>query len=141
VQMHASEIGTIAEAHVLLSLVERGLPVFTQYGGKAPVDLVVWKTGKCYSVSVKSVLKLGRHGVYEAQLKSVRNRKIRMFSPCACDILAVYLHDISKVCFFASTEVKCAASLTLRVSSSNFSSNRLVDDFTSIERVFSILAS
>lgn len=115
-------------------LLQHGYQVFVQFGGKCVIDLVAWKDGKTFTISVKSVAcPLSRYGAYAAQLRRIRGVrgkiKVHPFDPKSCDVLAVYIHEIDKVCFVKASDVTSASAVAFRMSASSFSSARLVQDF------------
>lgn len=111
-------IGTLSEQKVLTKLVEKQLHVFSQTSGKAPFDLIVLYKEKLLRISVKGTQtrsKSSDHWV--VQLRSIRsNRKvntIHLYERESCDILAVYIEPIDKVCFFLSKDISQTSAITL----------------------------
>ncbi len=116
-----NNLGTIGEAKVLTYFVERGYNVFTQFDGKAPFDLVIYKEGTLKRVSVKSTAycNLARTPkCWTVELKSTRlNRTktvIRKFDNSTCDLLAVYIQPEDRVEVFDSKDIKATCALTIR---------------------------
>lgn len=111
-------LGAIGEAKVIALLTEQKYHVFTQVTGKAPFDLVAYKEGKLYRVSVKTVMKRGKRGAFVVQLKSVRSNrtgnKIIGFDNNSCDILAIYLVEDDEVILMSSSDVKAKSALSIR---------------------------
>lgn len=111
-------LGSLGEAKVIAKLTQERYHVFTQVSGKAPFDLVAYKDGILYRVSVKSVTKKNESGVYTVQLKIVRpNRtgnKITNFDNTSCDILAVYLFEDDEVMLIDSKTIEVKSALTIR---------------------------
>jgi len=113
-----TRLGNLAEAKVITKLVESGFDVFVQFSGKAPFDLVAGRDGHLYRVQVKGTASQTPYGTYRVLLKSVRSNRTRNvihhFDPSLCDILAIYIEPLDKVCFLRSSEVASRAQLNLR---------------------------
>jgi len=111
-------IGSLGEARVIAELTRQRFHVFNQATGKAPFDLVAYKEGKLLRVSVKSVMKKDKNGVYSVQLKSVRANRtgntIHNFDNTSCDILAIYLLEDDEVVLMESTSIKAKSALVIR---------------------------
>lgn len=113
-----TRLGSLAEAKVIAKLVESGFDVFVQFSGKAPFDLVAYRDGKILRVQVKGTASKNRYGIYQVQLKAVRANRtgntIRYFDASQCDVLAVYVEPLDKVCFLMASEVSARGRLSLR---------------------------
>lgn len=114
-----TRLGSLAEAKVVAKLVENDFDVFVQFSGKAPFDLVAYRDGRLLRVQVKGTASKNRYGMYQVQLKAVRANRtgntIRYFdaSQC-CDVLAVYVEPLDKVCFLRANEISARGQLSLR---------------------------
>jgi len=112
-----THISSIAEAKTIYELTRMEYHVFNQVTGKAPFDLIAYKNGEIFKISVKSILKKNRYGKYEVQLKRVRSNKtcntIYKFNNKECDILAVYIYEIDVLLFIKSSEINTGCALTL----------------------------
>jgi hypothetical protein len=115
-----TQVSTISELRVAEEFIRCGHVVFTQLNGKAPFDLVVHIEGKLYRVSVKSILKPNKYGVYPIQLRRIRANKklnkIYLFDKNECDILSVFLHDINKILFFNTSILTQKNQLNVKLS-------------------------
>lgn len=114
-------INAVSEAKVLTDLVFRGFDVFSSTTGKTPFDLVAHKDGKLLKIQVKSVSKQGRDGNYEVGLKSVKHNKTRNLhvplNPNSCDILAIYVLELDKICYLNPKTLTSFNSIRLRQTS------------------------
>ena len=97
-------MSSVSEAKIVTDLTVRDFDIFTQSSGKSPFDLIAHKDGKILRVQVKSCGKKDKKGRFNVQLKSVRHNKtenkIIKFDPNSCDLLAIYLFDADKICYF-----------------------------------------
>lgn len=110
--------GSLAETKVMMRLTEFKYHVFNQISGKAPFDLVAYKDGMLYRISVKSNGGYGNKSSYYVQLRRIRSNKtknvIHMYDNSSCDYVAVYLSEVDKVCFFKSDDIKSKNILNIR---------------------------
>jgi hypothetical protein len=132
-------LGGLAEAKVLSKLVEGQFDVFVQFSGKAPFDLVAYKDGQLLRVNVKGTATKLR-GAYPLRLREIRPNRtrnvIRHFDPKRCDVLAIYVAPLDKVCFLRSEEVAAKAQLNLRVEPSLYSANSwMIADLEDVSRI------
>jgi len=113
-----TRLGNLAEAKVIAKLVENDFDVFIQSSGKAPFDLVAYREGHLLRVQVKGTSSRTRYGVYQVQLRAVRSNRtantIQYFDPSQCDVLAIYIEPLDKVCFLWADEVEARRQLNLR---------------------------
>lgn len=113
-------VGSLAEAVVTAKLAENKFHVFQQISGKAPFDLVAYRDGKLYRISVKgcagNVSKArGSFIVYLERKSNNRTCSKRQPFRCAdCDVLAVYIHTLRKIWFIPAARVGSRANLSLR---------------------------
>lgn len=114
-----TRLGNLAEAKVIAKLVEDGFDVFVQLSGKAPFDLVAHRDGELLRVQVKGTSSKTRYGAYQVQLKAVRSNRTRntihYFDPCRCDVLAVCVEPLDRVCFVRAEDIKARGQLNLRM--------------------------
>ena len=132
-------INSLSEAKVLAKLAEQKLHTFTQTTGKAPFDIVLLYKQKLFRISVKGTwIKKNSNHAYTIQLKRVRhNKKVNIIYPFdsnECDILAVYICDIDKVCFMPAKLVGKNA-INIRETNSNFSqTNWIVSEWEDVNK-------
>jgi PD-(D/E)XK endonuclease len=111
-------LGSLGESKVAAELSRYRFHVFTQTTGKAPFDLVAYKDGRLYRVNVKTTQRLSKWGSWELKIASVRSNRtgnrIVPFDFTSCDVLAVYIEPLDKVCFLHSSEVAGKNYITLR---------------------------
>ena len=111
-------MGSVGESKVASELSRHRFHVFIQTTGKAPFDLVVYKDGYLYRVNVKTTQRLDKWGSWEVQIKSVRSNRTKNrvvpFDPLSCDVLAVYIEPLDRVCFLRASEVSEKCSIALR---------------------------
>lgn len=111
-------VSAVSEAKVLADFVLRGFDVFSSTTGKTPFDLIAHKDGKLLRIQVKSVSKSDINLNYEVGLKSVKHNKTRNrhvpLDPNSCDILAIYLLDIDKICFLNPKKLTSFNSIRVR---------------------------
>ncbi len=132
-------LGSLAEAKVLSKLVESQFDVFVQFSGKAPFDLVAHWGGEVQRVSVKGTSTKIREA-YQVQLREVRPNRtgnvVRHFDPARCDVLAVYVEPVDKVCFLRSDEVSSKSVLNLRIQPARYAvSSWIVADLEDVTRI------
>ncbi|WP_414694686.1 group I intron-associated PD-(D/E)XK endonuclease [Paenibacillus sp.] len=129
-----SWITALSQARVTAELARQRFDVYVELVGKAPFDLIAHKEGLLYRVSVKSTMstKCESGHSWEVQLKRVRSNKtgnaIHKFDPDSCDILAIYIEQIDKVCFFNPKEINCTSSITIRENATSMAKNCWVVD-------------
>jgi PD-(D/E)XK endonuclease len=113
-----TRLGSLAEAKVIAKLVENKFDVFIQFSGKASFDLVAYRDGQLYKIQVKGTSSKTRYGVYQVQLKAVRANRtgntIHYFDTSQCDVLAIYVEPLDKVCFLRTEEIRARGQLNLR---------------------------
>ncbi len=113
-----TRLGSLAEAKVIAKLIENSFDVFIQFSGKAPFDIVAYRDGQMLRVQVKGTSSRTRYGVFQVLLKAVRPNRtgnvIHYFDSSQCDVLAVYIEPLDKVCFLHATEISAKAQLNLR---------------------------
>ena len=111
-------MGSVGESKVASELSRHRFHVFIQTTGKAPFDLVVYKDSYLYRVNVKTTQRLDKWGSWEVQVKSVRSNrtknKVIPFDSLSCDVLAVYIEPLDRVCFLRASEVSGKCSIALR---------------------------
>lgn len=111
-------LGSLGESKVAAELSRHRFHVFTQTTGKAPFDLVAYKDGYLYRVNVKTTQSLSKWGSWEVKIASVRSNRtgnrIVPFDFASCDVLAVYIEPLDKVCFLHSSEVAGKNYIALR---------------------------
>lgn len=132
-------LGTLAEAKVIAKLTEQKWFVFNQTSGKAPFDLVVYKDKKLQTISVKGCSRKDKYGSYLVTISRTRSNRttntVHKFDPNLCNILAVYLSDIDKVCFIPTCKISSGRQINLRVEPSKFSHKEsfVIDSFIIME--------
>lgn len=109
---------TLAEMKVATVLTEQGYEVFNQISGKSPFDFVAHKDGSLLKVEVKSTMtKASKYGSWEIAIKRTRSNRTSStthhFNGDLYDILAIYIHEIDRVCFFNSKLVTNQSSITI----------------------------
>lgn len=111
-------LGSLGESKVAAELSRHRFHVFTQTTGKAPFDLVAYKDGYLYRVNVKSTQRRSKWGSWEVKIASVRSNRtenrIVPFDFASCDVLAVYIEPLDKICFLHSSEVAGKNYIALR---------------------------
>lgn len=111
-------LGSLGESKVAAELSRHRFHVFIQTTGKAPFDLVAYKNGHLYRVNVKTTQRLSKWGSWEVKIASVRSNRtgnrIVPFDFASCDVLAVYIEPLDKVCFLHSSEVAGKSYIALR---------------------------
>jgi hypothetical protein len=112
--------GALGEAKVIAALTADKYHVFGQITGKAPFDLVAYKDGKLYKISIKTITGKNRNGTYTVQLKAVRSNRnknrIINFDNSLCDIVAVYILPEDKIVMLNSNTIIVKSSLTVKIS-------------------------
>lgn len=121
-------IGGLSELKVMTELSKQKFYVFNQISGKAPFDLIAYKGNKLFRISVKgsyrSAIKGDRYEIQIGRVRSNKNKNIvYKFNHNECDIVAVYIHEIDKVCFINSMDIKNGRIITLRESISKYSNS------------------
>jgi hypothetical protein len=121
-------IGAVAESAVIAKLTTHHYHVLNQVTGKAPFDLVAARSGKLWRISVKGTGKtIGKYGSYTVTICKTRHNTKRSITTCfaadECDVLAVYIHELNRVCFLKSSEVRVGRQLCLRMKNTPFSKN------------------
>lgn len=111
-------LGSLGESKVAAELSRHRFHVFTQTTGKAPFDLVAYKDSYLYRVNVKSTQRRSKWGSWEVKIASVRSNRtgnrIVPFDFASCDVLAVYIEPLDKICFLHSSEVAGKNYIALR---------------------------
>lgn len=111
-------VSAVSEAKVLTDLVFRDFDVFNSTTGKTPFDLIAHKGGKLFRIQVKSVIKQDPDGHYQVGLRSVKHNKTRNLrvplNPNSCDILAIYILEIDKICYINPKTLTSFNSIRLR---------------------------
>lgn len=111
-------LGSVGESKVASELSRYRFHVFIQTTGKAPFDLVVYKDGYLYRVNVKTTQSINKWGSWEVQIKSIRSNRTKNrvvpFDPLSCDVLAVYIEPLDRVCFLRTSEISGRSSIALR---------------------------
>lgn len=132
-------LGSLGESKVAAELSRHRFHVFTQTTGKAPFDLVAYKDGYLYRINVKTTQRLGKWGSWEVQLKSIRSNRTKSrivpFDPQSCDVVAVYIEPIDKVCFLQIFEFSGRNTITLREEVVHQSKLPPISDLTNPERI------
>ena len=105
-----TQSSAISESRVTTELLRDGFSVFSQISGKEPFDIAAYRDGVFLRVQVKSTRVRSENGLsFSVQLKSVRHNKtkntIKQFDARLCDVLAVYISELDKVCFIPAKEV------------------------------------
>lgn len=103
-------MSSVSEAKIVADLTVQDYDIFTQSSGKSPFDLIAHKDGKILRVQVKSCGRKDSRGRFNVQLKSVRHNKtenkIIKFDPNSCDLLAIYLFEVDKICYLDPKNLK-----------------------------------
>ena len=132
-------MGSVGESKVASELSRHRFHVFIQTTGKAPFDLVVYKDGYLYRVNVKTTQRLDKWGSWEVQVKSVRSNrtknKVVPFDPLSCDVLAVYIEPLDRVCFLRASEVSGKCSIALREKTVRQSKLPSISELTNPNRI------
>lgn len=97
-----SNDGVLGEAKVLTYFVEHGYDVFTQFAGKAPFDLAVYKDGIIYRVSVKSCT-YKKEKAWRVAIG--QGSTVRSFDSSKSDLLAIYIVPEDKILIFKSSDL------------------------------------
>lgn len=139
-------INNLSEAKVLAKLAEQKLHVFTQTTGKAPFDMILVSKKNLFRISVKGtwIKKQKTTNSYTIQLRRIRSNKkkniIYNFDNSECDILAIYIKDLDKVCFIPSLLIKTKGQIALREEKSRFStSNWIISEWEDISKTLKYL--
>ncbi len=136
-------LGSIGESKVVSELSRYRFHVFTQVTGKAPFDLVAYKDSYLYKINVKTTQTLGKWGAWEVQIKSVRSNRTKNrtipFDSNSCDVLAVYIEPLDKVCFLSSSEVSGRSAIALREKTVHKSKFPPISELTNPERIQSVV--
>jgi hypothetical protein len=113
-----TKLGSLSELKVAARLTELDYHVFTQTSGKAPFDLIAYKDGVIFRISVKGTSVIDKYGSYVVQIGSVRSNKtannIVKFDFSTCDILAIYIQSNDKVCFIKSDRINAGRAICIR---------------------------
>nr|WP_242021875.1 group I intron-associated PD-(D/E)XK endonuclease [Trichocoleus sp. FACHB-90] len=132
-------LGSLGESKVAAELSRHRFHVFTQTTGKAPFDLVAYKDGYLYRINVKTTQRLDKWGSWEVQIKSLRSNRTKNriipFDPQSCDVLAVYIEPLDKVCFLQVSEVSGKNSIALREKAAHQSKLACISELTNPERI------
>lgn len=132
-------LGSLGESKVAAELSRHRFHVFTQVTGKAPFDLVAYKDGYLYRVNVKTTQRLDKWGSWEVRIASVRSNRtgnrVVPFAPKSCDVLAVYIEPLDKVCFLRSSEVSGNNSIALREETVHQSKLPPISELTNPQRI------
>lgn len=113
-------IGGLAELKVMAELTKQRFYVFNQVSGKAPFDLIAYKSNKLFKISVKGTYRklIESTSNYEIQIGRVRSNKnknvVHKFNNNECDFVAVYIFDLDTVCFINSNHIKSGRVMSLR---------------------------
>lgn len=92
----------------------RGHPVFREVADASPVDFILDYNNKLLKIQVKTLQPCGPSNIYKVRLtKDARGRKFKYTSKMI-DIVAVYLLDINKICFFKMSDFEGKPSFTIR---------------------------
>ena len=110
--------GALGEAKVIAKLIEKGFSVFTQFSGKEEFDIVACKEKKLYRIQVKCVKESQENGTFAVTLTSVyklaTGNVLRRFDKSKCDILAIYIRELDKVCFIKVEDIQGGTGIILR---------------------------
>lgn len=113
-----TKLGSLAELAVSKRLTELDYHIFTQTSGKAPFDLIAYKDGEIFRISVKGTNTIDKYGSHVVQIGSVRSNRTRnkviKFSSSICDVLAIYIKPLDKVCFIKSDKISAGRAICLR---------------------------
>ncbi len=139
-------MNNLSEAKVLAKFAENRMHVFTQTTGKAPVDMILLEKNNLYKISVKSTGSLKNKDTtsYLIELRRIRTNKhknvIYNFDNKVCDILAVYINELDKICFIPANLIKTKGQIALREEKSKFSSsNWIISEWEDINKTLKIL--
>lgn len=109
---------TIGEQTVVLDLLKHDMDVFTSVTGKSTIDIVASLNGKLLGIQVKSCAYQIRDNVWNVAIGRIRANKtanvIYKFDNSSCDILAVHLPVIDKICYFKSSEITTSRGITIK---------------------------
>lgn len=120
--MNTNNQGNLGEARVLVHLVENGYTVFVPFGEASVFDLVAYKDGNLYKVSVKSSSskKGNKYTVRLTQsgFKTVDGMRVnthQLFDAESIDILAVYLVQDDRVVLVDPKTIKTKWAVNMAV--------------------------
>ena len=135
-----TKLGSIAESRVLTELLKCEFSVFVQFSGKEPFDLAAYRDGIFVRIQVKSTTVRSLKGdSFIVQLKSVRHNRtkntIKRFDSSLCDVLAVYVDELDRVCFIRASDLEgqCCFQIADAGKSSNKRLRFGVDDESVLE--------
>jgi len=113
-----NKTGTIGDLSAMQAFISAGFSIYIPLSGKEECDFIACKGLSLLRVQVKSTSVKDRNGSYTVQLKRIRNnssvRKIHKFDALSCDILAVYIQPIDRLCFLHSSEIKNTCTMSFR---------------------------
>lgn len=110
--------GILGEAQVLLELVKNDYEIFLPYSDGTPFDLVAYKEGLLYRVSIKFTSSL-RGNSWLVTLKNVSRRNdgeccVKHFDKTECDLLAVYIQPENRVVFLNSCDINSISQISIK---------------------------
>lgn len=136
-----NKTGTIGELAAIQEFIKQDFDVYMPLSGKEECDFIACKDTKLFRVQVKSTSIVDRYGSFTVQLKRVRYNstihKIHKFDTRTCDILAVYIEPLQKVCFLHSSEITATCTISFREHRISNQTN-LIDDYVSLDRIVNI---
>lgn len=132
-------LGSLAEAKVIATLTEQKWFVFNQTSGKAPFDVVAYRDGILKRISIKGTSNKDEYDSYLVQIGRVRSNKtsntVHKFDSNECDVVAIYIKPLDKVCFISAQDITSGRAISLRevASTSSNKPSRVIDEYKIME--------
>lgn len=126
----------LGETAVLHDLTKRQYIVYKSINDTNGVDFIV-DTGKLLKVQVKAISTPNKYGAYAVKLIKIRTNRTQNrvvpYKKGEIDIMAIYLVDINKICYFKFDDICNIQEISLRESSSKFANvkrpSRLISEY------------
>ncbi len=122
---NSKQISAIGESAVMSYFIALGYPVFREVADASPVDFILDYQDKLVKVQVKT-LQPAAHDTYQVRLRKEERGRDFQYTSKMVDLLAVYLIDKDKICFFRMGDFEGRASFSVRDTPTKNNQNLLV---------------
>ncbi|MBI5651280.1 MAG: hypothetical protein HZC40_12690 [Chloroflexi bacterium] len=116
VARHPKQKGTIGEAHVILELLEAGIPVFPEFGDLSRVDLIALIANQPIKIQVKTTTSKNGVGVLSLRKITLNPKYNYTYRKDDVDVFALVVEDRNQVFYIkAEQALKNKGAFTIRL--------------------------